>query len=122
MNSNRMFHNLDKVGAPEKEFQKFFLNFAEITLKRDFLACPLKLRMREDLWMPGRPDNIKGMETSICVDFTGPRERVGVDDISGTTYLNLLCQVNKIIKIIILRMINYNNPPKKERKNKNNKK
>jgi hypothetical protein len=84
---------LEKFLTDEFSFKRFYINFAETSFKRDILACPSKLRIPEELWASGQPDNLDGDETSCAVDFSVARDKLGVEDINGVNKLNVICEV-----------------------------
>lgn len=64
------------------------------TLHGDFVSCPEGVRMPNELWKPGQPNNNRALELCSVVDLSGAKEDIGLDDIQCLENVRMLCQVN----------------------------
>jgi hypothetical protein len=63
-------------------------------MKGDFLACPYKTRLADNLWRGNEPDNDDGFKQCTAINLSGRRDQIGFQTVPClSSIVNPVCEV-----------------------------
>jgi hypothetical protein len=71
----------------------FLTGYTDHTLKFDYMSCPDKCVVPEELWAPNQPNNKNGIEPQLGLNFNVSKDQFGFNDIFGGESQRFLCMV-----------------------------